>query len=84
MDPKTGQIFEVTKEEDARKKGLIPIPPEELERVNAMSPEERKAWAQRKLEAEKQLRAKQALGNRKQRRALKAKNRVASKKARAK
>lgn len=45
MDPNTGRIYQVESEEEARKRGLIPIPPEDEERVRSMNRKERRAWA---------------------------------------
>lgn len=45
MDPKTGQIYEVADEEEARKRGLIPIPRDQEERVRGMNRRQRRAWA---------------------------------------
>lgn len=45
MDPRTGQIIEVENEGDARKKGLIPIPADELGSVRVMNRKQRRAWA---------------------------------------
>jgi len=66
MDPKTGQIVPVVDEDDARRRGLVPIPAEELARVGRMTEDERKAWAKDKLNRQADL----ARGNRKRRRAL--------------
>lgn len=45
MHPNTGHIYEVENAEDARKRGLIPIPPDQLEAVHAMNRKQRRAWA---------------------------------------
>ena len=48
MDTKTGRIIELDSDEDdgaALKRGLVPIPPDQLERVRNMTPVERKKWA---------------------------------------
>jgi hypothetical protein len=47
MDPKTGRIEVITTEEDerdAKKRGLVPIPPDEVARVSAMNRHDRRAW----------------------------------------
>jgi len=45
MDPRTGQIIEVENDEEARKRGLIPIPDNEVGSVRAMNRKQRRAWA---------------------------------------
>lgn len=45
MDPRTGRIYQVDNEEEARKRGLIPIPPEEEATVRGMNRKQRRAWA---------------------------------------
>jgi hypothetical protein len=45
MDPNTGRIYEVKDEEDAKKRGLIPIPKDEYGKVVAMNRKQRRAWA---------------------------------------
>ncbi len=47
MDPNTCRIYQVANEEEARRRGLIPIPPEEEQRVRGMNRKERRAWAAR-------------------------------------
>lgn len=49
MNPKTGELVQVNKDltgEEALRQGLVPIPAEDLERVMAMSDEERVAYAE--------------------------------------
>jgi hypothetical protein len=70
MDPKSGQIVTVKDEAEARSKGLVPIPAAELEAVQAMTDEEKKAWAKRKLQEQGgAFQAYPGNGNRRQRRA---------------
>lgn len=45
MHPQTGQIVEVLNDEDAKKRGLVPIPPEDEQRVRTMNRKQRRAWA---------------------------------------
>ena len=47
MNPRTGDIVSLADldGEEALKRGLVPIPSEEVERVLAMSQEEKLAWA---------------------------------------
>lgn len=47
MDPNTGRIYQVQDEDDARQRGLIPIPAKDLPAVEKMTPEERVRWAKR-------------------------------------
>lgn len=49
MDPRSGKIVKVKDEAEARRRGLVPIPEEELAKVQGMSPEARKDWVNRKL-----------------------------------
>lgn len=54
MDPKTGRIELITTEEDerdAKKRGLVPIPPEQVARVSAMNRHDRRAWAAKQRSA---------------------------------
>lgn len=45
MNPNTGEIhFNVT-DEDAKKRGLVTIPEDQLERVVNMNRKQRRAWA---------------------------------------
>ena len=70
MDPKTGQIVAVKDEAEARRKGLVAIEASELEALKAMTDEERKAWAARKLQEQGgAFVAYPGTGNRRQRRA---------------
>lgn len=48
-----GRIYENVTTEDARKRNLIPIPPEEEQAVRSMNRKQRRAWAtqQRKKQA---------------------------------
>lgn len=45
MDPNTGRIYQVENDEEARKRGLIPIPESELPAVRGMNRKQRRAWA---------------------------------------
>ena len=45
MDPRTGQIYQVENEDEAKRKGLVPIPADELGSVRAMNRKQRRAWA---------------------------------------
>jgi hypothetical protein len=45
MDPKTGIIYHVDDEAEARRRGLIPIPPSMEREVRAMNRHERRKWA---------------------------------------
>lgn len=47
MDPNTGRIYQVENDEEARKRGLVPIPAGELAAVQGMNRHERRAWAAR-------------------------------------
>lgn len=73
MDTKTGRILEMPQdmtEAEARRKGLVPIPAAELEALQGMTDEERKAWAARKLQEQGgAFQAYPGNGNRRQRRA---------------
>lgn len=53
MDPNSGRIYQVENEEEARKRGLVPIPADELSAVRGMNRKQRRAWAaqQRKKES---------------------------------
>lgn len=52
MNPNTGKIVEVKDEAEARERGLVPIPAEELARIERMSARRRRRWARKKLEQE--------------------------------
>ncbi len=49
MDPNSGKIFDLKKigmsNEEAETKGLVPIPIEQREKVQAMNRHERRKWA---------------------------------------
>ncbi len=45
MDPNSGRIYQVSDEEEAKRRGLIPIPPNELGVVRGMNRKQRRAWA---------------------------------------
>lgn len=46
MDPNTGRIYQVADEAEAKRRGLVPIPPEEEEAlVRGMNRKQRRAWA---------------------------------------
>lgn len=52
MSRDTGELVEVTREmtgEEALRRGLIPVPPEMVERLQAMTPEEQMAWAREQV-----------------------------------
>ena len=49
MDPRSGRIVMLEEKEDALEKGLIPIPPEDLEQLRASTIKQRKEWAAAKL-----------------------------------
>ena len=53
MNPDTGHIHFGVPEVDAKKRGLVPIPDEDIERVVNMNRKQRRAWAaqQRKRSA---------------------------------
>lgn len=53
MDPNTGRIYQVENEEEARKRGLVPIPQHELAEVKAMNRKQRRAWAAQQRKKEK-------------------------------
>jgi hypothetical protein len=44
MDPKTGELYGIDSEFEAKLRGLVPVPEEDVERVKAMSLEERVRW----------------------------------------
>ena len=52
MDPKTGQIVHVEDALEAERRGLVPIPDGEVDRVRRMNRKARRAWAanQRRIE----------------------------------
>jgi hypothetical protein len=50
MDSKTGRIYEVT-EEEAKRRGLVPIPKKDEGRVLSMNRRDRRAWAARQRHA---------------------------------
>lgn len=45
MNPNTGEIHFDVSEEDAKKRGLVPIPKSDLEGVVNMNRKQRRAWA---------------------------------------
>lgn len=45
MDPKTGELYQVESEDEASMRGLIPIPPEDVDRIRRMTLEQRVDWA---------------------------------------
>ena len=45
MHPQTGELYQVFSEEEAKSRGLVPVPAEELERVRRMSLSQRVDWA---------------------------------------
>lgn len=45
MDPRTGQIYLDVPEEEAKKRGLVPIPKEDAEQVINMNRKQRRTWA---------------------------------------
>jgi len=45
MDPNSGKIFRDITEEEAKKHGLVPIPPEDEARIQRMNRHQRRAWA---------------------------------------
>lgn len=47
MDPKSGRIYEVQDDEEARRRGLVPIPKTDESRVFGMNRKQRRAWASR-------------------------------------
>lgn len=51
MNPNTGEIHFNVSDEDVKKKGLVPIPPDALERVVNMNRKQRRAWASRQRKA---------------------------------
>jgi hypothetical protein len=51
MDPRTGVIYEVENEEEAKRRGLIPIPPEQEASVRGMNRKQRRAWAAKQRRA---------------------------------
>ncbi len=52
MDPKTGELYQVDSEIEAKLRGLVPVPVKDVERVKRMSLEDRLHW----LHVEGQLR----------------------------
>lgn len=53
MNPHTGEIHFDVLEADAKKRGLIPIPKEDLERVVNMNRKQRRAWAAQQRKAKR-------------------------------
>lgn len=54
MDANTGRIYADVTEEQAKKRGLIPIPKAKLAEVTEMNTQERRTWAAReKVKARK-------------------------------
>ena len=54
MQPSTGRIELIATEEDerdARRRGLVPIPPADQQRVFNMNRQQRRAWAREQLVA---------------------------------
>lgn len=45
MNPNTGEIHLNVSDEDAKKRGLVPIPDGDVERVINMNRKQRRAWA---------------------------------------
>lgn len=45
MNPNTGEIHFNVSDEDVRKKGLVPIPDDQIEGVVNMNRKQRRAWA---------------------------------------
>jgi predicted Zn-dependent protease len=45
MDPNSGKIYRNIDDETAKKHGLVPIPPEDEQRVQRMNRHQRRAWA---------------------------------------
>ncbi len=45
MDPHSGKIFEIADEKEARRRGLVPIPPDQEKDVRRMNRKQRRAWA---------------------------------------
>lgn len=45
MNPNTGEIHLNVTEEEAKKRGLVPIPEKDAERVINMNRRQRRAWA---------------------------------------
>ena len=60
MNPNSGEILENVDPEEARKRGLIPIPKSEEARVRTMSKEERIAWAKERSKPRAQRRREKA------------------------
>lgn len=56
MDPNSGRIYEVRDEDDARKRGLVPIPADQLDVVRSMNRRQRRAWAAQQRKAERRER----------------------------
>jgi hypothetical protein len=52
MDPKTGELYEIYSELDAKLRGLVAVPAEDVEHVKQMSLQDRLKW----LEIESHLR----------------------------
>ena len=51
MDPNSGKIFDNITEEEAKKRGLIPIPNDQLAAVRGMNRKQRRAWAAQQRKA---------------------------------
>lgn len=53
MDPNSGKIIRNVTAEEAKRHGLVPIPPQDEQRVQRMNRHQRRAWAaqQRRKEA---------------------------------
>lgn len=45
MNPESGRIYLDLPEEEAKRKGLIPIPADQAERIVNMNRKQRRAWA---------------------------------------
>jgi hypothetical protein len=54
VNPDTGRIEQVLDEKDARRRGLIPIPPDQEAKVRAMNRHQRRAWAAKQRHKPKQ------------------------------
>lgn len=56
MDPRTGRIELISTdedEEDARRRHLVPIPPEDQARVASMNRHDRRAWAKQEQQRQR-------------------------------
>lgn len=45
MDPRTGELHQVDSVREALARGLVPVPPEDVQRVKRMTLSERVDWA---------------------------------------